>query len=131
MTEEKRNADGTFKAGHDYATGRPKGSRNKTLMILENAGEDAAVDLVNTVIQAGRAGDVAAAKLILERIWPVRKARFPIALPEIKTTNDLWQAMVDTYNSASQGDMAVEEAKETLDMISTMAKNLALSFKRA
>lgn len=130
MTTEQRNPDGTFKPGHEFSTGRPKGSRNKALMLLENTAQDAALDITNIVIQAAKSGDIAAAKLIMERVFPVRKNRVEIDLGELKDGADIWQALLENIAAMARGELSIEEAQGVRDLLESAIKNLPLSFGR-
>jgi hypothetical protein len=54
-------------------SGKPPGIRNKTTMLAEKLMQDDARDIVRVVLEAAKGGDMTAARLILERIAPVRR----------------------------------------------------------
>ena len=59
--------------------GKPKGTRHRVTVLAENLMQDEAKDIVRAVLEAAKGGDMTAARLIMERIFPVRKRR-PIYL---------------------------------------------------
>ena len=62
--------------------GRRRGSRSKVLVALEALGEGEVEAIVKTMIEKAKEGDAAAAKTILDRVWPPRKgARLQFDLP--------------------------------------------------
>jgi hypothetical protein len=55
--------------------GKPKGARHKTTLMAERLMQDDVENIVNAVLTAARNGDMMAAKIILDRIAPVRRSR--------------------------------------------------------
>ena len=77
---EKKGSEATqFQPGHPGGPGRPAGSRNKATLALDKIAEDAGQDILKTMVEAAKGGDMRAAELVLQRIWPVRKGR-PLSL---------------------------------------------------
>ncbi|WP_153146433.1 DUF5681 domain-containing protein [Dechloromonas sp. H13] len=76
-----------FKPGQSgNPAGRPKGCRNKAtqtvIALMEGAGEQ----IVQSVIRAAQAGDLAAAKMVIDRLAPPLRER-PVNLPDFPDTN--------------------------------------------
>ena len=69
-----------FPAG---TSGSPKGgafgSRHRTARLLDTLAEGEAENLFRLAIAAANAGDAMAIRIVLDRIWPIRKGR-PIRL---------------------------------------------------
>jgi hypothetical protein len=74
--------------------GRPKGVRHMSTLLCEKLMRDDAKEIVQAVIVAAKAGDMVAAKIVLDRISPARKGR-PIhfELPEARTADDVAAAL--------------------------------------
>ena len=70
---------GLFEPGGPGGPGRRAGSRNKATLALDKIADDAGEDILNAMVGAAKGGDMRAAELVLQRIWPARKSR-PIAL---------------------------------------------------
>src|SRR3954466_16294953 len=75
----KRTYGRPFEKGNRASPGRPQGSRNSANSMAEKLMQDGIDTIVKTVIEAAAEGVLTAAKLVLERIVPVRKRR-PITL---------------------------------------------------
>jgi hypothetical protein len=74
--------------------------------------ENDASDVVRAVIAAARGGDMAAAKLVLERVIPARRGR-PVALklPSLETSADLVAALASITNAVASGELTPEEGQ--------------------
>ena len=79
ITEKK--PDTKFKKGVPAnRTGRPKGSKDKHKMLIATLNRslaNGAKDVLETVIRRAKAGDMRAAKMLLDRLLPVHKAVDP------------------------------------------------------
>jgi hypothetical protein len=67
--------------------GKPKGARHRTTLLAERLMQDDAEKIVNAVLTAARNGDMMAAKIILDRIAPVRRSS-SFDLPRIECRED-------------------------------------------
>ena len=92
-------------------SGKPPGARNKTTMLAEKLMQDDARDIVKVVLEAAKAGDMTAARLVLERIAPVRKGR-PVYfdLPPVNTAADIAAAMAALTTAMASGEVTPDEA---------------------
>jgi hypothetical protein len=100
--------------------GRPQGSRNRVTVMLEAIMEDKAEAILETVIQKAEEGDLAAAKLILDRVCPPRKDRpVTVDLPAIRGTKDLVTAMSKVIEVAAKGEITPSEAQALSGLIET------------
>ena len=80
----KRGAKGRFLPGNREGLGRPKGSRNKTTLLIEALLEGEAEDLTRALIARAKAGSGVALQLVFDRLAPARKDRcVQIKLPAI------------------------------------------------
>ena len=114
MTQAPRNntdEKGRFKPGNTAGfrpgnRGRPKGSRHRTTVLCEKLMQDDAKEIVRSVITAARGGDMMAAKIVLDRIAPVRKGR-PIhfELPEARTADDVAAALAAVVTAMANGEL--------------------------
>lgn len=87
---------GLFEPGGPGGPGRPVGSRDKASLALDKIADDAGEDILNKMVDAAKGGDLRAADLVLQRIWPVRKGRplsLSLLLPVIKTAADVVTAL--------------------------------------
>lgn len=91
--------------------GKPRGARSRATMLAEKLMQDDAEAVVNAVINAAKGGDMVAARLVLERLVPVRKGRpVEIALPPVETPADILTALSAVVASMAAGDITPEEA---------------------
>jgi hypothetical protein len=80
-----------FKPGNP---GRPPGSKNKTTRMAEQLVEGQAEQLVQKVLELAQAGNVAALRMVLDRVWPPRKGQpVNVVMPPINTSEDVLPAI--------------------------------------
>ena len=113
MTEisEKKQRGRPFEKGRSgNPKGKPKGARHQTTVLAEKLMEDDARDVVQAVLDAARSGDMTAARLVLERIAPVRKGR-PVYLDllTVQTAGDIAAAMSALTMAMGSGAVTPEE----------------------
>jgi hypothetical protein len=110
--------------------GKPKGARHKTTLIAEKLAieklmEDDAEGVTRRVIEAPKDGDMTAARLVLERIYPVRKGRpVHLDLPEIETVADLPVALSALLSAMGHGEITPEEAAVVANVIEAKRRTL-------
>ncbi len=84
---------------------------------------DDAEAVVNAVISAARGGDVAAARLILDRIVPPRRdSPIQFALPPIESAGDAVTAMASILRAVAAGDITPNEAGDVARLVETFAR---------
>ena len=118
-----------FKKGQSgNPAGKPKGSRNKTTVLLEALLDGKAEELTKKAIQMAGAGDPAMMRLCIERLIPPRKDR-PISfeLPPLKTTQDASVAMLKILEGVAKGELTPCEASEISKIIENYAETVRLT----
>ena len=107
-----RAADGKYRRGHKLpGPGRAEGSRNKATIALEKMLADDGADVVKAVIEKAKDGDMTAARLVLDRVVPVRRGRpIEIKLPQITTPADVLAALSATIGQMAAGEITPDEA---------------------
>ncbi|WP_294534301.1 DUF5681 domain-containing protein [uncultured Rhodoblastus sp.] len=91
--------------------GKPKGARHKSTILAEKLMEDEAEAVVRAIIAKAKDGDMTAARIVVERIAPVRKGRpINLTLPKIETADDLAAAMAAIVGAMAEGKITPEEA---------------------
>lgn len=91
--------------------GRPKGSRHKTTMMLQTLMEGDAAAIVQTVINQAKAGDMAAARVIIDRLLPPAKERpVSLALPDTATPKGIAAAQNAILQAVAGGELLPTEA---------------------
>jgi len=109
----RRDQGGRFQRGRSgNPSGKPPGTRNKTLVLLDKIGEESAEAVVRAIIESALAGDTKAGALLLERIWPARRGRpITLNLPAIRTAADVTAAMSAVSAAVSDGELSAEEGQ--------------------
>jgi hypothetical protein len=109
MTTRARKIRGRpFKPGNP---GRPPGSKNKVTQIVEQLAEGQAEQLVQKVIELAEAGDVACLRMMLDRVWPVRKGQpVNVVMPPINSSQDLFPAIIAIWTAIREGRLTADEA---------------------
>jgi hypothetical protein len=98
--------------------GRKKGARHPVTILAERMLQSDAEDVVRAVIKAAKEGDMAAAKLVLERICPVRKgAPVMFDIPELITAADLPSAVAAVTKAVAEGTLSPDEAGSVVTVL--------------
>jgi hypothetical protein len=108
-----------FKRGQSgNPSGRPKGSRHKLTILAETLIEGDAEAVIRAVIAEAKKGDMAAAKLVIERILPPRKDR-PISfkLPQISGPTDAPRAMAAIAAAVATSELTPAEGREIASIV--------------
>jgi hypothetical protein len=121
-TEASRAPNGRFAPGNPGGPGRPKGARHAALLALDAIGEEGAADVLGVVLQAARGGDLRAAALLLDRVWPARKGRaVEVALPPVASAADLVPALAAVAGAMARGELTPEEARAMAGVLGSSA----------
>ena len=93
--------------------GRPKGSRNRTMLAVEEILEGEAEAITRKAIEMAKAGDTVALRLCLERTAPPRKERaVRFDLPPIETAADAVKASAALVAAVAAGELTSSQAAE-------------------
>jgi hypothetical protein len=124
-TEASRAPNGRFAPGNPGGPGRPKGARHAALLALDAIGEEGAADVLGAVLQAARDGDLRAAAILLDRVWPARKGRaVEVALPPVATAADLVPALAAVAGAMAHGELTPEEARAMAGVLGIQCRAL-------
>ena len=74
-----RQANGQFAKGNPGGPGRPRNPVSTLAADLDRRGVDVATELMAMTVERARRGNLRAAEMVLQRVWPVRRNR-PIEL---------------------------------------------------
>jgi hypothetical protein len=115
-----------FKPGKSgNLNGRPHGSRNKATLALESLLEGEGEAITRKAIENALNGDMAAIRLCMERLIPLRKDRtVSFSLPEINGADDGAKAMAGVLRALADGDMTPIEASNVSGVIEIYRKTL-------
>ena len=120
-----RNTAGQFSVGN---SGRPKGSRNKATLAIENLLQGQTEALTQTVVAKALEGDGVALRLCMERIAPAPKDK-PVTfnLPKLKNALGASQAAESVLSAVSDGDLTPIEASRVMTLIDSYRRILELT----
>lgn len=128
-----------FKPGQSgNPAGKPKGARNKATMaaleLLDGESEALTRKAIDLALgrgaegQPGKDADLAALRLCIERIAPVRRdAPIEFDLPELKTGEDAKEAMAAILKGVAGGELAPSHAAELSKMVENFVRACELS----
>jgi hypothetical protein len=87
------------------------GARHKSSIVAEKLMADECDAIVRAVIDSAKAGDIQAAKVILDRIMPIRKgAVVQLDLPEVTTSKGVAAALAAIVHAMASGNVTPDEA---------------------
>jgi len=108
--------------------GKPKGARHATTLLAEKLMQDDARNIVNAVLTAARAGDMTAARIVLDRIAPARRdSPVTFALPKIERPADAVAASAAILAAVGEGSLTPGEALEVSKLIEGFVKTLEVA----
>jgi len=90
--------------------GRPKGCRNKSTVLLDAIGAEGIEDVIALVQEKAKDGNLHAAQILLDRLWPRGPRLAPLDLPAVKTAADVVEANAALIGRISEGEVAPEQA---------------------
>ena len=107
-----------FEPGNPGGPGRPQGSRNKATLALDRIADDAGEDILKKMVEAAKDGELRAAELVLQRIWPIRKGRpISLELPKIETAADLVAALGRIADAVGAGEITPDEGQAVASIL--------------
>ena len=125
MIKNGRNTAGQFTSGN---TGRPKGSRNKTTLVIESLLQGQAEALTQTAVTKALEGDSVALRLCMERIAPAPKDQpVSFSLPEMNNALDASAAAGSLLTAVSKGELTPIEATRVMGLIDSYRRSLELT----
>ena len=125
----RKQGGGRFQKGKSgNPNGRPPGSRNKTTLAVDALLDGEAETLTRKAIEKAKDGDMAALRLCLDRIAPVRKDRpVTFSLPPIVCAADAANASAALLVAVSAGEITPSEAAEVGRLLETHVKTLEIA----
>jgi len=122
--ERRRGTGRPFEPGRSgNPAGRPRGVRHHVTMLAERLVDGDAEALIRKTIELGLAGDVAALRLLLDRILPPRRDRpVAISLPPVTTLRDAVAAQAALVAAVADGNLTPGEAGEISGLIANVVR---------
>src|SRR5262249_34696262 len=109
-----------FEKGNPGGPGRREGSRNKATLLLDQIAEGEGEEILHKTLEDAKSGDPNARKLVLERIWPIRKGR-PVSLdiPPIVAAADIVAALGLVAEAVGAGEITPDEGAAVASVLET------------
>ena len=98
--------------------GRPRGSRNKTTVLMQDLLEGEAEAIARKAIEMAKDGDMAAIRVCMDRLASIRR-KDPVAfeLPPVDKARDTVAAVAAVVSAVAAGDLTTSEAAEVAKII--------------
>lgn len=123
-----RNGDGTFAKGWQGGPGRRPGYRTALARTLEDIPDADVTAIRDKIVEQAKGGDLAAARIILERKWPIPKgAPVSFELPPVEAADDIPKALAAILKAVAVGDLSPEEGSAVANIIEQHRKGLELA----
>ena len=104
-------------------TGRPKGSKDRRTAILRDLLEPHADALIKKAVALGKAGDVQALRLCLERLLPPLKAEItPVFVPALDSASGLANQGRVVLGAVASGALAPDSAVTLMQILTAQAR---------
>jgi hypothetical protein len=105
--------------------GRRPGARNRVTALAQRMMDADAEPVILALIKAAKNGDVAAIKLVLERVAPLPRNRpVQFSMPPIETPADLGPALAAILRAASDGEMSPDEATAFASLVESRRRQI-------
>lgn len=124
-----RKKDTRFKPGQSgNPAGRRAGTRSKALLALDALADGEADAIARAMIDKAKEGDTTAGRMLLERIWPVRKGRgITFDLPEVEKADELPDAIAAVTRQVAEGELSPDEGAAIVSLLEAHRKALETS----
>ena len=106
--------------------GRPRGSRNRATLLMESLLADDAEAIGRKAIEMAKQGDMAAIRLCMDRLAPVRKGE-PVAfeLPPLDKPADSVAAAAEIVAAVAAGELTPSEAADLAKVVDVYVRAIA------
>jgi hypothetical protein len=118
-----RNTPGRpFRPGNP---GRPRGARNRSTRLAEKLMTEDLEAVTKSVVNAAIGGDMAAARIILDRLAPIRRGRpVQFTAPETMDAAGLADAFTEIVRAMAVGELTPEEAVSVANVLEVRRRTL-------
>lgn len=111
MSDERKAPPHAWKPGQSgNPAGKPPGTRNRATTMVLALMEEGAEEVAGAIVNAAKAGDLGAAKLVLERLAPpVRERAIAVDLPDTATLAGVNEAQRAIVRAVGEGELLLTE----------------------
>jgi hypothetical protein len=116
----------TFRKGTSgNPAGKPRGARHKTTLAVEGLMGQYAHQVTARMVKRAVDGDVGAARLILDRVAPIRRGRpVRLKLPDLADAASVMAAQAALVSAVAAGNLTAEEAEPLSSMLAAYLKTV-------
>lgn len=105
--------------------GKPRGTRSKATVLAEQLLEDGVQNVVRAVVDAANDGDMTAAKLVLERLLPIRRGRpVVVDIPAGTDAASILNGLSNVTRLVGAGEITPEEGGAIASLLEVRRKTL-------
>lgn len=124
MNDKRKAPPHAWKKGQSgNPAGKKQGSRNKATQMVLTMMEGGAEQITQTIIDAAKAGDLSAARLVLERLAPpMRERPVTLDLPATDTATGISTAQAAILQAAADGELLPGEAATLAGILESRRK---------
>jgi hypothetical protein len=103
--------------------GRPKGARNKRTLLAEQIMAEGLESVARAIVEAAQGGDMSAARIIVDRLAPIRKGRpVQFELPAGTDAGGLSAAFDAVLRAVAAGELTPEEGASVAALLEARRK---------
>ena len=126
MNERRRLPPHAWRAGQSgNPAGKPLGCRNKATQMVLALMEGGAEEITQAVIAAAKKGDLAAARLVIERLAPpLRERPLSLPLPDTRTVAGVSEAQQAILEAVGGGEILPGEGTALAGILEARRKAL-------
>ena len=126
-----RHANGRFAIGHPGGPGRPRNPVNTTAQELDRIGIEAAQELLRLILDRARQGNLKAADMVLQRVWPVRRNRpFDMEVPFGSPLPNLLAEHAGLAVAMMNGEITPQDAQAATRVFKALQEQVQLALPR-
>jgi hypothetical protein len=122
----ERQANGRFTKGHAGGPGRPRNPVSGAAQELDRLGVEAARELMGIILEKARQGNLKAAEMVLQRVWPARRNR-PIEFEVPPGQGAPWNVFAEhssLTDAMMNGDVTPQDAVAAVRVLQAMDEQL-------
>jgi hypothetical protein len=128
-----RDAKGRFVKGHPGGPGRPRNQVAIAIGELDRLGIEVAQRLIAVVAEQGLQGNLKAAEMVLQRVWPVRRHR-PVEIIDARSEVDDEPFTIAEQSAVADamlgGQIAPQEAQAAARVLKVLQDQMAAAEDR-
>src|SRR5437763_10352204 len=112
--------------------GRPRGSRNKRTLLLENLLHGEAEAIVRKLTVLANGGQMGAIRICMDRLLPVARGEsVPCDIPPMQKPMDAVAALTTVFDAVRMGDLTPSEADKLAKLVQAWMHTIAhVTFER-